>query len=153
GGEKGSRGGAAVGQDVDSRVRDRNGVLEMGGGLVVFGHHRPAVVKQLHIPPTGDNHRLDRQRHAGLKLEISPQLLGCDEVGDFGVFVHLSADAVADELADYAEAVGLDVILHEPGDLRPALVGLHVLDGDVERVTGDIEKLLADGIDSADGDG
>ena len=47
-------------------------------------------------------HRLDREAQAG--LELAPAATGA-VVGDLRFLVHLGADAVADELADDAEAV------------------------------------------------
>ena len=41
-----------------------------------------------------------------------------------------------------AEAVGLHVMLHETGNVCPLLAGLHVLDRQVQRATGDVEQFL-----------
>src|SRR5437764_459720 len=58
-----------------------------------------------------------------------------------------------DEFANDAEAVGLDVMLHEAGDVAPSGVRLHVLDGHVERSLGYVQELLFLRGDMSDGDG
>ena len=75
------------------------------------------------------------------------------EVGDLGVFVHGAADAVADELADDAEALGLAELLDGGGDVAEPSANLALLDGLFERGLGDFEELCGFGRDLADGVG
>ena len=63
------------------------------------------------------------------------------EVGDLGVFVHGAADAVADELADDAEALGLAHLLDGGGDVAKPAADLALVDGGFERGLGDVEQL------------
>ena len=41
----------SIGEDDDSGGRDRNRVLEMGGGLFVFGDDGPLVGEHFHVAP------------------------------------------------------------------------------------------------------
>jgi hypothetical protein len=119
--------GSAVRQDIGA-VGHRDRVLKVGGGLAVFGDDRPLVFQQDHLALAHHHHGLDRYRHARLELKVAAALLGVTKFGDLRLFVHAPADAVADELADHAEAVPLHVPLHQPGDIRPLPVRLDVLD-------------------------
>src|SRR5689334_9006942 len=103
----------------------------MGGGLSVLGHHGPLVFLHHHVATAHDHHGLDGDRHARAELEIAPALFAGDEIGDRpGLLVHAAADAVPDKFPHHAVAVDLfHVVLHEPGDLAPALAGLDVADG------------------------
>src|SRR4051812_42621585 len=107
--------GTAVGEDFAAGFSDGDGVLEMGGRLAVFGHHRPFIFQKHHFTLAHDHHGLDRYGRADFKTKIAPKLFGGDEIGDLGLFVHAAADAVADELADDRKAVPLDVPLDQAG--------------------------------------
>ena len=92
-----------------------DGVLEVRGHRPVGGEDRPAVGVEADVVGAGGDHRLDREHHALLQLRAAA---GRAVVRDLRVLVHAPPDAVADELADDAEALRLDVRLARRGRCR-----------------------------------
>ena len=84
----------------------------MGADAAVEGNGRPAVGQDLHLWRSSVDHRFDSQHHSGLE---SRTLAAGAEVGYLGILVHGSADAVADELLDDAETLGLAHLLDGGG--------------------------------------
>ncbi len=113
-------------------------MLEVGGVAAVDGYGGPTVFKYLHFRASGVDHWLDGEDHAGLEARA---FAGGAEVGHLGVFVHGAADAVADELADDAEAFGLAELLDGGGDVAEAAADLALLDGLFEGGFGYFEEL------------
>jgi hypothetical protein len=72
-----------------------------------------------------------------------------EEVWHLRLFVHLTADAVAHEALDGGKPIIANVLRHFAGDLAPAILGMHELEGEIERAFGYVEQFLYAGGDAA----
>ena len=94
----------AIGKDLGIAMGDEDGVLEVGRGFPVFGDDCPAVVKDAHTGDAGVDHGFDSEGHTG---HMGRGFTTRTEVWDLRVLVKFAAYAMANELADNAEAEGL----------------------------------------------
>src|SRR5271170_1993257 len=129
---------------------DGYGVLEVGAVTAVDCDGCPTVLEDTDFRAAGVDHGLDGENHAGLEAGA---LAGWAEVGDLGVLVHGTADAMADKLADDAEALGLAVLLDCGGDIAETPTHLALLDGFFEGGLGDFEEFAGLRADLSDGVG
>src|SRR5688572_2531650 len=94
-------------QDFRTVLGHGDRVLEVGGERTVDGGDRPVIGEDMGAVVTQREHGLDGEAES--RFELATLAAGA-VVGDLRLLVHLGADAVANELADHAEAV-------RPGDL------------------------------------
>src|SRR6476646_3017624 len=94
--------------------RHEDRVLPLRRQRMVGSDDRPAVGEAADAGTAGVDHRLDRERHAGLQLE--PRA-GAAVVQHLRLLVELPADAVAAELADDRKAMALRVALDRVADV------------------------------------
>src|SRR5262249_48409996 len=92
-------------------------------------------------------HRLDGEAHAGLQLRAARP---GPVVRDLWLLVHVGADAVADERADDAEAVGHPDVFDRGGDVADAGAGLRRGDAGHDREARGVDELTGFSIDLAD---
>src|SRR5229473_7773714 len=97
-------GGGGEGEYLVAGRGDADRMLELRGERAVLGDGGPAVVEDLYLPPTGIDHRLDREDHA---LAHHRALVGRAEMQDRGRVVEDAADAVFEEIGHHREAVAL----------------------------------------------
>ena len=138
------------GEDLGAVFGDGDGVLEVGAVAAVDGDGGPAVGEDFDLGGARVDHGFDGEDHAG--FEAGAFAAGA-EVGDLGVFVHLLADAVADELLDDAVACGFADLLDGEGDVAEAATDLGGGDGAVKGLLGDFEEFGDGGGGGADGVG
>ena len=108
-------------------------------GLLVGGRLRPVVRHGPYPFRAHVNHRLDGDHQARLEPEVAAaaEVLAA-KVGYLRVFVHPSADAVADEhLHDRKAGVG-DIVGHLLRHFAPHRTDAHLLDRQVERALGHV---------------
>ena len=129
---------------------DGDGVLEVGAVTSVVGDGGPAVFEDVNFGPPGVDHGLNREDHAGLETGAFAAVA---EVRNLGIFVHGTANAMADELADDTEALGLAELLDDGGDIAEATADLALLNGLFKGGEGDIEELAGLRADLSDGIG
>jgi hypothetical protein len=101
-------------------------MLEVGAVASVVGNGSPAVFEDVNFGPPGIDHGLNREDHAGLETGAFATVT---EVRNLGVFVHGTANAVADELADDSEALSLAEFLDGSGDVTESTADLALLNG------------------------
>ena len=82
--------------------------------LAIGSYSRPTVLQDAHIVRALRDHRLDCQGHA---FDHARASAGGTVIWDLRFFVHLFADAVADERADNAKSMAFHVRLHRVTDV------------------------------------
>ena len=88
----------------------------------------------LHALGAHVHHWLDGDHQARLDAEVAAAAQrAAEEIRHLRLFVHLPADAVADEAFDGREAVVANELGHFAGDLAPAALGVHQLERQIER--------------------
>lgn len=106
------------GEDTGAVGVDGDCMLIMGRRLAVFGATLPAVFLDDNVTAAKIDHRFDTYTHAFFQD-------GSDSttsvVGDFGVFVHFSSDAMSAHLADDCVAVAFAISLDCIRDVADAL--------------------------------
>ena len=135
-------------EDLGAGICGEHGVFEMRGGLTVGGDVGPTIGEGLGLKTAEVNHGLDRERHAGLDFFASA---APTEVGDLWGFMHRGADAVADHIANDAEAVAFAVGLNRMRDIADTIADLRLADTEVEGFTRDAEKFFEGGRNRANG--
>ncbi len=121
-------------------------MFEVGGGFAVGGDDGPAVGELADLGAAHVDHGFDGDRHAGFEFGFDFAAV----VGDVGFFVEGAADAVADEFADDAVAVGDDEVFDGFGDVVDAVAGAGLVDADGEGFLGFGEEADGGGGDVAD---
>src|SRR3954466_14014816 len=102
--------GAAVG--------DGDRMFEVGAWLRVERGLRPMVTMHFHALRAHVHHWFYGDDEPGFDAEVAAAAEGAaEEIGDLRLFVHLAADAVADEALNRGEAVVADELGHFAGDL------------------------------------
>src|SRR5205085_1762786 len=99
------------GQNCAAARGDDDRVLELRGELAVGGHDGPAVGEEADLGRAQVDHRLDRDGHTRAEAEARA---ADAHVRDVWVRMHLSAYAMAAEVAHHAAAGGLRE-LHDRG--------------------------------------
>ena len=91
----------------------------------------------------GVDHRLDGQHHSCLQTRpFTPST----EVGHLRVFVHGTADSVADELLDHAESLGLAHLLDGGGYVAQTTSSLGLKNCLLQGRLGHVEQLAVAGV-------
>ena len=85
-------------EDFGAGVCREHGVFEVGGWLVIGGHHGPTVAQGSHLISAKIDHGFNRQRHPGFDFLTR---VAAAEVGDLGLFMHFASDPMADHVAHY----------------------------------------------------
>lgn len=93
-------------EDPGTLLGDGDRMFTMGRYSRVCGHDRPTVLEGDDISGAGIDHRLQGQNQAGAKFDIVMLEAPGDEIRYLRLLVHVSADAVADELLDETEIRG-----------------------------------------------
>jgi len=124
-------------------------VLEVGGGFAIGGDDGPAVGELAHLGAPHVDHRLDGDGHAGLELGLDFAAI----IGDVRLLMEGAPDAVTDELADDAVAVGDNEVFDGLGDVVDAIAGVGLLNADGESFLRFGKEPHGGGRDVADGDG
>ena len=99
----------------------------------------PFVVFDVHSPVAHGNHRLYCKHHARLQLYAAA---GPTEVGNVRIFVHLLADAVTAQIADYSVAVLFGMYLDRMGEIAEPVSAAGHVGADPETLFGNIYQLL-----------
>src|SRR5271165_2246488 len=89
-------------------------MLEVSAAAAVHRDRGPFVVEHSGLGSSRIHHGLNRQHHAFAQTRATP---AGAEIGHLRLFVQLGSDAVPDKLTHYAEAVGLDVLLHSSANI------------------------------------
>ena len=84
-------------------------LLEVGARLSVARAYKPPILALKHFSCSHIDHRLDSQHHANLQLHSQVPM---SVVGNVGLFVHVSAHAMANIFSNYAIASILGNRLH-----------------------------------------
>lgn len=140
-------------EDFDAFGGDGDGVFDVDAGEAVDGFDGPVVFASADSFGTLVDHGFDGDDEAFIEPEIVLHPVAGDVVRHLRLFVHGTADAVADELLDDAVALGMDELLHPQGDLRPFALPAHFGDRELEGVFGDVPEALDFGRHLADADG
>lgn len=93
---------------------DGDHLLEVGTRLSIARAHQPPIIALKHLSGTHINHRLNSQHHANLQLQTKMPM---SKVGNVGLFVHVSANTVANIFTNYAETSILGNRLHSVADI------------------------------------
>src|SRR5579885_722434 len=101
------------GQDLCPIRRDNEGVLELGGALLVFGGYRPTIRPHIVVNRTERNHRFDGEGHTLLQHGVHGGLV---VVQHDQFAVEATPDPMAGEVANDAIAEALGVGLDDPPD-------------------------------------
>src|ERR1051326_5241707 len=126
------------GQDFRPLFGDRDRVFDVRAGLPVECDDRPAVLEGLRLVRAHVEHRLDGEDVARTDFDARARL---SVVRDLRVFVHFSADAVADVVAHDAVAVCLGERLHGPADVAEVLARPALKYRALKTLLGDADKL------------
>ena len=129
-------------EDLRATICGEHGVFEMSGGLTVGGDVGPTIAQGLGLETAEVDHRFDRERHAGLDFFTGA---APTKVGDLWGFMHRGSDAVADHIANDAEAVAFAVGLNRMRDVADTIADLRLTDAEVEGFTRDAEKFFEGG--------
>ena len=127
-------------------------MFNMGAGETIASNHCPVIAQDIDIGSAHVNHRLDCQYQSLFQHEIMLAHFGIDEVGNLGIFVHDTANAVAYVLIDDTETRTLDMLLHQGRNFRPPLAAPHLGNGDLQRLFSHLDKPVPFGTNSADND-
>ena len=93
---------------------DGDHLLEVRAGLAIARADQPSILALKHFSGSHIDHRLDSQYHANLQLHSQVPM---SVVGNVGLFVHISAHAMANIFANYAIASILGDRLHSMADV------------------------------------
>ena len=128
------------GENVGAVFADGDGVLEVGGGLAVFGAAGPAVLLgELDILGPHTDHGFYGYDHAFFEQGAGA---GDSIVGDVGAFVHFEAYAMAAEFTDDGVAVFLTVLLDGVSDVAHTVAFFAFLKPNIKCLLGDLKKPL-----------
>src|SRR5258708_36706595 len=113
-------------------------MLEMRAVAAVDCHRGPAILQNANLGAAGVDHGLDGEYHPRLQ----PRTFALRaKVRNLGIFMHATADSMADEVADDAEALCLAHLLHGRGDVTQPPAYPTLLDGLLQRSACDVEQL------------
>lgn len=127
-----------------------DGVFEMRGRLAILGDDGPAVVENAHGSHATIDHRFDGEGHAGHEdgaFALRPV------VGNLGFLVEAPADAMADKLANDAEAMADDEVLDGSAKIAQPTAGTGVGNRLEQRLLSDSQQSFGIVRDVARGDG
>ena len=128
------------GENVGAVFADGDGVLEVGGGLAVFGAAGPTVfLGELDILGSHTDHGFYGYDHAFFEQGAGA---GDSIVGDVGAFVHFEAYTMAAELTDDGVAVFLTVLLDGVSDVAHTVAFFAFLKPNIKCLLGDLKKPL-----------
>ena len=105
----------------------QHGVLPLGGQLVVFGHHSPAVRQQFYVSFARVDHGLDGECHAfaqhvaGAGLAIMQYLW---------ILMKDPPDAMSTVLANNRKSIFFNMLLNGVADVPKPLAGCDLLDAE-----------------------
>src|SRR5437868_9533317 len=102
------------------------------------------IIEHARTRLAGVDHGLDSEHHALAQLHSRSVRA---VVRDLRIFVQLGSDAVPYELADHAEPVGFDYILHGSADVSDGVADAHLLDSALQRSFRHFKQLLVLGRD------
>src|SRR3954469_11390719 len=114
-------------------------MLKVGAIAAVFGDCGPMIIEHARTRFTGVDHGLDSEHHAFAQLHSRSVRA---VVRDLWIFVQLGPDTVSYELADHAEAVGFNHVLHGGADISDGVADAHLLDSALQRSFCDFQQLL-----------
>ena len=100
----------------------------MCGGFAVDGSCGPAVFLDEDVTTSECDHRLDSERHTTLEDDA---VSAATIVAHIGFLVHIASDTVSHELAYYAVACTLAVVLYGERDIAHAFARDSLLDTEV----------------------
>ena len=106
---------------------DGDHLLEVRAGLAIARADQPSILALKHFSGSHIDHRLDSQYHANLQLQAKMPM---SIVWDVRLFMHASANAMANILTNYAEAGILGNRLHSMADIAQMVTR----DGAIDRV-------------------
>ena len=106
-------------QDLGAAVGREHGVFEVSGGRTVGGDDRPAVGQRPDAVASSVDHRFDRKGHPRPDPVAGTSTA---EIGNFRLFVQVSADAVADKLPHYGKTVFFRAGLDSAGNIRQPVI-------------------------------
>ena len=99
----------------------------------------PLVVEQARVRPAHIHHGLNREHQTFAETRsVSTRSV----IRNLRFFVQPGSDSMSDELADYAEAIGFDHLLHACADVAYRAPNARRLNRTLQRSLRDIEQLL-----------
>src|SRR6266849_3333402 len=127
--------------------RDCDAVFKMRTETAVDRHGRPLISEHSRFRLAVVHHGLDSEYHALSQLRA---MTPGSEVRHLRLFVQPRADTVANKLSNYAEAVGLDMLLNRGSNVAHRVADAHLLNSAVKRFFRDRQQLAQFRLDRFD---
>jgi len=116
-------------QDNRTSLRYGNAVLKVGAVTAILGDCCPIIVQQTRPWQSHVYHWFNSQHHAVFQKRPLP---GYTEIGDLRFLMQLPSNSVSYKLANHAEAIRLNIILHGGSDVAHRIANYGLVDATVQ---------------------